>query len=156
MDAQPIQGAGIENNIYRFVDELPGPSSTSHNRGEVYSSIDRRLQVSSANTVNYKVSKNDNMNQQSEARDVHNRVVEDDVSKLNYVEVAFDSKRTSKELYIHGAEKKTQYVDIDLLAKADHLCSEDENDSVSSTRDNNDDDFVSLEEIQKWRITEDT
>lgn len=59
---------------------------------------------------------------------------------------------TSKELYIHGAENKTQYVDIDLLAKADPLLSEDENDSVSSTRDNNDDDFVSLEEIQKWRI----
>lgn len=60
-----LSGDGIENNIYRFADELPGPSSTSHNRGEVYSSIDRRLQVSGAHTVNYKVSSKDNINQQS-------------------------------------------------------------------------------------------
>lgn len=65
-------------------------------------------------------------------------------------------KQTPRDFYIHGADNRTQYVDIDLFAVADPLCNGEYNESSSSCTNYNEDDFVSLEEIQQWKINEDT
>lgn len=76
-------------------------------------------------------------------------------SKLNYIDVVFESKPHNGKFYIHGADDRTPYADIDFSAKAEPLISSDEDDESSINGKNNCDDFVSLEDVQQWNITED-
>lgn len=75
-----------------------------------------------------------------------------DHPNLNYSEVFFDNTTHSVSLYIHGADARTPYADIDFSATADPWSSseEDETDVVSVSASN--DDFVSMEEVQQWMI----
>lgn len=75
--------------------------------------------------------------------------------RLNYVDVVFEPKPQNGKgkYYIHGAEKRTPYADIDFSAKADPFISSDE-ESFTCNEDNVAD-FVSLEDVQQWNITGD-
>lgn len=72
-----------------------------------------------------------------------------DSSTLNYVEVVFDPAEHKNKFHIHGVENRTPYADIDFSWTADPWTSSDE-ESLSSHEDNND--FVSLEDVQQWNI----
>lgn len=76
-------------------------------------------------------------------------------SKLNYIDVVFEPNPHIRAFYIHGADNRTPYADIDFSAKAEPLISSDESDENSSCLENNCDDFVTLEDVQQWNITED-
>lgn len=73
-------------------------------------------------------------------------------SKLNYIDVVFDPKPHVGQFRIRGADNRTPYADIDFSAKAEPLISSDEDDEGSACVDNNDEDFVSLEDIKQWKI----
>lgn len=75
--------------------------------------------------------------------------------KLNYIDVVFEPKPCIGKFYIHGADNRTPYADVDFSAKAEPLISSDEDDESSVSGKYNDDDFVSLEDVQQWNITED-
>ncbi|VDI07333.1 Hypothetical predicted protein [Mytilus galloprovincialis] len=84
-----------------------------------------------------------------------NRNNESGSSKLNYIDVVFEPNQHIGGFYIHGADNRTPYADIDFSAKAEPLNSSDESDENSSCLENKCDDFVSLEDVQQWNITED-
>ncbi|CAC5422056.1 unnamed protein product [Mytilus coruscus] len=78
-----------------------------------------------------------------------------DSAKLNYIEIAFDPVQLKGKFYIHGNDNRTPYADIDFTAKVDPIISLDESDDSSSLNENNEDDFVSLEDVQQWNIHSD-
>lgn len=71
--------------------------------------------------------------------------------ELNYVEVEFGLKQPTGNYFIHGADNRTPYADIDLLARAEPLISSDEDDESIAGGD----DFMTLEDVQQWNITVD-
>lgn len=52
-------------------------------------------------------------------------------SNLSYIDVVFEPQPHSGKLYIHGADSRTPYADIDFSAKAEPLISSDEDDESS-------------------------
>ncbi|VDI47750.1 Hypothetical predicted protein [Mytilus galloprovincialis] len=107
--------------------------SASACREDVYSSIERRKQNLDIQEVTHKMAGEVNTSS----------------SKLNYIDVVFEPKPCIGKFYIHGADNRTPYADVDFSAKAEPLISSDEDDESS------DDDFLSLEDVQQWNITED-
>lgn len=71
---------------------------------------------------------------------------------MNYIEIAFDTVTNKRQFRIHGADNRTPYADIDFTAKADPMISSDESEDSSSLNENNENDFVSLEDVQQWNI----
>ncbi|XP_076106083.1 uncharacterized protein LOC143074576 [Mytilus galloprovincialis] len=76
-------------------------------------------------------------------------------SELNYIEVEFGFEQPTGNYFIHGADNRTPYADIDFLAKAEPLISSDEDDESIAGGDDNGDDFMTLEDVQQWNITVD-
>lgn len=75
---------------------------------------------------------------------------------MNYIEVEFDATNQNSRFHIHGAENRRPYADIDFSVKADPLASSADNDdgSYCCGDDANclNDDFVSVEDVQQWKI----
>ncbi|CAC5424086.1 unnamed protein product [Mytilus coruscus] len=154
---QQIQGLGvIVNNLYGSAADIHGSSSSaSAGRTDVYSSIDRRKENLDKQEVTYKIAEQGKKQFQLTDRKGRKRHTESGSSKLNYINVVFEPKPHIGTFYIHGADNRTPYADIDFSAKAEPLSSSDENDESSTCGGNNVDDFVSLEDVQQWNITED-
>ncbi|XP_052065162.1 uncharacterized protein LOC127704960 isoform X2 [Mytilus californianus] len=71
-------------------------------------------------------------------------------SGLVYIEVDFEPKQEKsgpKLFYVHGSNRRSPYADIDFLAKADPLP-----ESESDDNEIEEDDFVTLEDVQRWKI----
>ncbi|VDI33012.1 Hypothetical predicted protein [Mytilus galloprovincialis] len=122
------------------LNESPSTSaSMSAGRTDVYSSIDRRRENSNKHKVTYKISEPEQSGS----------------SNLNYIDVVFEPQAHSGKLYIHGADSRTPYADIDFSAKAEPLISSDEDDESSVNEKENCDKCVSSEDVQQWNIIED-
>ncbi|XP_071123146.1 uncharacterized protein [Mytilus edulis] len=71
-------------------------------------------------------------------------------SGLVYIEVDFEPKQENKsgsKFYVHGSNNRSPYADIDFSAKADPLP-----ESESDDNEFEEDDFVTLEDVQGWAI----
>ncbi|XP_052063841.1 uncharacterized protein LOC127703809 [Mytilus californianus] len=146
------EGGAIENNLYQVANDLiQQPSVSSNREDDAYSSIDRRQQVVHEQNVTYQISKRD----QKETQDQQQRSMNNglDTQNLNYVEVMFDNTTNNGAFCIHGADTRTPYADIDFSAKADPLIILEENEESLSSHSVENDDFVSLEEVQQWMIS---
>ncbi|XP_052073487.1 fasciclin-2-like [Mytilus californianus] len=150
---QQIQGVGvIVNNMYGSAVD----PSASASREDVYSSIERHRQNLDIQEVTYKIAGEGKTKKfRRTDRKERNRNNERGSSKLNYIDVVFEPKPCIGKFYIHGADNRTPYADVDFSAKAEPLISSDEDDIRSINRKDNGDDFVSLEDVQQWNITED-
>ncbi|XP_052073005.1 uncharacterized protein LOC127711079 [Mytilus californianus] len=143
-NSHPAQGVAIGND-----------TNMSANRDDVYSSIDSRRQILDKQLVTYKVTGKDKGGNKSDCENINqrrNRNRKHDSTKLNYIEIAFDPVTIKREFQIHGADNRTPYADIDFTAKADPIISSDESEDSSSLNENNENDFVSLEDVQQWNI----
>ncbi|CAC5424097.1 unnamed protein product [Mytilus coruscus] len=146
------EGGAIENNLYQAANDLiQQPSVSSNREDDAYSSIDRRQQVVHEQNVTYQISKRD----QKETQDQQQRSMNNglDPQNLNYVEVMFDNTTNNGAFCIHGADARTPYADIDFSAKADPLIILEKNEESLSSHSVENDDFVSLEEVQQWMIS---
>ncbi|CAC5424091.1 TTN [Mytilus coruscus] len=76
-----------------------------------------------------------------------------DPQNLNYVEVMFDITTHNGVFCIHGSDARTTYADIDFSARADPLIILEENEESLSSCSVENDDCVSLEEVQQWMIS---
>jgi hypothetical protein len=65
---------------------------------------------------------------------------------LNYSELVFSPSACSRFI-IHGMENKTIYSEVDLSIRVSPLQSSDEENNIDSE---DDDDFMSVEDIQKY------
>lgn len=113
------------------------------------------MQILDKQQVNYKIAGKGKGGNKSDCENVNqrqNRNRKHDSTKLNYIEIAFDTVTNKREFRIHGADNRTPYADIDFTVKADPIISSDESEDSSSLNENNENDFVSLEEIQQWNI----
>lgn len=71
-------------------------------------------------------------------------------SGLVYIEVDFEPKQEKSDpklFYVHGSNNRSPYADIDFSAKADPLP-----ESESEDNEIEEDDFVTLEDVQGWAI----
>ncbi|VDI52990.1 Hypothetical predicted protein [Mytilus galloprovincialis] len=138
------QGVAVGNDI-----------DISTNRNDVYSSIDSRRQMLDKQQVNFKIAGKVKGGNKSDCENVNQRQHRNrkhDSTKLNYIEIAFDTITNKRQFRIHGADNRTPYADIDFTAKADPMISSDESEDSSSLNENNENDFVSLEDVQQWNI----
>ncbi|CAG2240900.1 unnamed protein product [Mytilus edulis] len=145
------RGGAIENNLFQGANNfIEQPSVSSSREDEAYSCIDRRMQIVHKQNVTYQISRRD----QLENKDHHQSSINNGLNppNLNYVEVVFDNTTHNGAFCIHGADSRTPYADIDFSARADPLIISEENEESLSSHIVENDDFVSLEEVQQWMI----
>ncbi|CAC5400156.1 unnamed protein product [Mytilus coruscus] len=150
-DHIPVEGGAIENNLYQaanYLIEQPSVSSNRAREDDAYSCIDRRKQIVHKQNVTSKKDKKENQDQQRSSMNNGS-----DPQNLNYVEVAFDNTTPNGAFCIHGADERTPYADIDFSARADPFNISKENEESLSSHSVENDDFVSLEEVQQWMIS---
>ncbi|CAC5384090.1 unnamed protein product [Mytilus coruscus] len=143
---------------------------------EGYSSIDRRRRIEIGQAISYKANRASKASITDERGDgsllfrnsTHNQNFEQTRSTdrlrvkeiktttecntetpiLNYIDLQFNSVTAGPKFVIHGSTDKTPYADIDLTIKADPLPESDSSDDDETTHN---DEFLTLNDIQKLR-----
>ncbi|XP_052075217.1 uncharacterized protein LOC127712670 isoform X2 [Mytilus californianus] len=143
---------------------------------EGYSSIDRRRRIEIGQAISYKANRaskasitdergdgsllfrNSTNNQNFEQTRSADRLRVEKIKTttecntetpiLNYIDLQFNSVTAGPKFVIHGSTDKTPYADIDLTIKADPL---PESDSSDDDETNHNDEFLTLNDIQKLR-----
>ncbi|CAC5421288.1 unnamed protein product [Mytilus coruscus] len=122
---------GVENDMYEMQNNIQQQQQPQDDNPDVpvYSSIDRRHQLSIGSTVSYSVTKKKKPNpvgprkgQKGDDLKKTNHCEmstsnENGTQDLNYIEVCFDQKPKDYPFKIHGLEQKTDYIDVDFTQK---------------------------------------
>ncbi|XP_076106289.1 neural cell adhesion molecule 1-B-like isoform X2 [Mytilus galloprovincialis] len=125
----------VENNVYDMQNNVDQHAVAQNAVAQnldvpVYSSIDRRANLTIGQTVSYSTTPNrkrnylekhqENTGSVGEASGTGNSAIKKGPDRLSYIEVSFEPKPNEYKFHIHGSENRTNYVDIDFSKR---ICS---------------------------------
>ncbi|XP_071181221.1 nephrin-like [Mytilus edulis] len=125
----------VENNVYEMQNNVQQNAVAQNAVAQnldvpVYSSIDRRANLTIGQTVSYSTTpkrkgnylekRQENGASVGEASRTMNPATKKGPDRLSYIEVSFEPKPNEYKFHIHGSENRTNYVDIDF---SKNICS---------------------------------
>ncbi|CAC5425388.1 unnamed protein product [Mytilus coruscus] len=117
----------VENNVHEMQNNIE-PNAVAQNLDvPVYSSIDRRANLTIGQTVSYSTTpkrkrnylekRKENAASVGQASGTVNTATKKGPDRLSYIELSFEPKPNEYKFHIHGSENRTNYVDIDFSKK---------------------------------------
>ncbi|XP_052074576.1 nephrin-like isoform X10 [Mytilus californianus] len=122
----------VENNVYEMQNNVEQHAVAQNAVAQnldvpVYSSIDRRANLTIGQTVSYSTTpkrkrnylekRKENRASVGQASGTVNSATKKGPDRLSYIEVSFEPNPNEYKFYIHGSENRTNYVDIDFSKK---------------------------------------
>ncbi|CAC5368483.1 DSCAML1 [Mytilus coruscus] len=140
---------GVENNVNEMQNNIEQNLVVQNLDVPVYSSIDRRANLSIGQTVSYSTTpkrkpnylekRKVNIASVGQASGTVNTATKKGPDELNVIEVSFETKPNECKFQIHGSENRTNYVDIDFSKE---VC------SFADSHRESDDDFTSTCDVE--------